>query len=148
MAVDSAAMAPGARLARGVCRAFAAHGATPVCEVTLRDGRRADVLALDDRGRVTIVEVKASRADFRADAKWDAYRAFCDRFYFAVPADFPQDILPGPDVCGVLVADAYDAVEVRAAPHHPISGQRRRALVLRVARTAGNRLWRLTEPAL
>ena len=44
---------------------------------------RADVIALCGAGKLTIVEIKSSVADFRADRKWPDYRDFCDRFFFA-----------------------------------------------------------------
>ncbi|SDG15688.1 hypothetical protein SAMN05216241_10645 [Limimonas halophila] len=138
--------APGVWLARGVCRGLAARGYAVVTEMPLADGRRADVLGVDERGGVLIVEVKASRADFRADAKWDAYRAFCDRFAFAVPPEFPMDILPDEATCGVLVADGYDAQVLREPPEHKLAGARRRAVLLRFARTAARRLHRAIDP--
>lgn len=136
--------APGQRLARGVCRAFARHGWTTLSEFTLRDGRRADVIALDGRGTVAIVEVKSSRADFQADGKWQAYLAFCDRFYFAVPPEFPRALLPAG--CGVLVADAYGAEVLAAAPEQRLHASRRRAVTLRFAQAAGQRLLRAQDP--
>ena len=33
-------------------------------------------------------------ADFRADNKWHEYWDYCDALFFAVPPDFPQDVLP------------------------------------------------------
>ena len=143
---DGGDTAPGVWLARGVCRALAARGYGVVTEMPLADGRRADVLAVDERGGVAIVEVKASRADYRADAKWDAYRAFCDRFFFAVPPDFPTDILPDGDTCGILLADGYDAHVLREPPEHKLAGARRRAVLLRFARLAAKRLHRLSDP--
>jgi hypothetical protein len=136
--------APGQRLARGVCRAFARHGWTALTEFTLKDGRRADVIALDGRGTVAIVEVKSSRADFRADGKWQDYLAFCDRFYFAVPPAFPRALLP--EGCGVLVADAYGAEVLTPAPEQRLHASRRRAVTLRFAQAAGQRLLRAQDP--
>ncbi len=97
--------APG--LARGVCRLLDAMGYTPLCEVPLGVGRRADVLALSGKGRFAIVEIKSGLADFRADQKWPDYVAHCDRFYFAVGADFPREVLP--PHTGLLIADRYGA---------------------------------------
>ncbi len=81
--------APGVLLARGVSRALAQRGWATLTEVTLANGRRADVMALDGAGDIVIVEVKSSIEDFRADRKWAEYREFCDAFYFAVPDHFP-----------------------------------------------------------
>lgn len=140
-----AALPPGQRLARGVCRAFARHGWATLTEFTLKGGRRADVIALDGQGGIAIVEVKSSRADFRADAKWQAYLEFCDRFYFAVPPDFPRELLPGD--CGILVADPYDAQTVQLPPVAKLHASRRRAVTLRFAQTASQRLLRAQDPA-
>lgn len=134
----------GSALARGVCRALAERGAASLTEFTLRTGRRADVIALDADDRFTIVEVKTSPADFRADAKWHDYLDFCDRFYFAVPESFPRELLPGDQ--GLMVADPYDALILRPAAERAMNPARRRALVLRFARAAAQRLDRLSDP--
>ena len=63
---------------------------------------------------IIIVEIKSSVADFRADTKWREYRAHCDKFYFAIPASMPVDIIP--DDAGLILADAYAADILREAP--------------------------------
>jgi hypothetical protein len=136
---------PGQRLARGVCRAFARHGWATLTEFTLKTGHRADVIALDGRGGIAIVEVKSSRADFTGDGKWQAYLDFCDRFYFAVPPDFPRALLP--EACGVLVADPYDATTVVLPPDGKLPAARRRTVTLRFAQIASQRLLRAHDPA-
>lgn len=133
-----------AALARGVSRTLRAHGGTTLTEFTLRTGRRVDVIGVDDEGRVTIVEIKTSVADFRSDGKWPEYLDFCDYFYFAVPEDFPRDLLPSE--CGVMVADAYEALILVPSEARPVNGSRRRALILRFARAAAQRLNAYTDP--
>jgi hypothetical protein len=125
---------------------LADHGYRSLCELALGDGRRADVFALDRRGGILIVEVKSTLADFRADGKWPAYLASCDRFAFAVPAAFPRDVLP--QEAGIIVADAYAGVFVRPpAAATPLPAARRRALTLRFARTAAARLQLMLDVA-
>ena len=51
-----------------------------------------------------------------------------------------------PEDCGLLAADAYGAVVLRPAPERPLNGARRRALLLRFAAAAAQRLQRLTDP--
>ena len=48
----------------------------------LRNRRRADLMGIDARGHIVIVEIKVSRADLLGDAKWPEYLDFCDRFYW------------------------------------------------------------------
>jgi hypothetical protein len=133
------------RLARGVCRTLAALGYGALTEFTLRTGRRADVIGVNGAGEVTIVEIKTSEADFRSDQKWPEYLPFCDSFYFAVPEGFPRHILP--EDCGLMVADPYASAVLRESPAlPPMSGARRKALLLRFAMTASLRLQRLVDP--
>ncbi len=145
---ETAEEAPGellaVSLARGVCRTLREHGGATLTEFTLRSGRRVDVIAVDEACRVTIVEIKTSVADYRSDGKWPEYLDYCDHFYFAVPEGFPRELLP--DDCGIMVADGYEALILRPAGEHPVNGARRRALLLRFARAAAQRLALLTDP--
>ena len=134
----------GVDLARGVCRALEARGYASLTEFKLRTGRRVDVIGIDPGGLIAIVEVKASVEDFRADRKWPQYVDFCDHFFFAVPEGFPRDLVP--EDCGLLIADAYGAALVRAAPLRPLGAGRRRAQILRFAHTAAQRLARHEAP--
>lgn len=131
---------------RGVSRLMHDRGETCLNEFTLETGRRVDLIALDRKGVFTVVEVKSSVADFRADSKWQDYLEFCDRFYFAVPLNFPTDILPAD--CGLMVADGYGSEILRESPPGGMNASRRKALTLRFARTAAQRLMQVNDPAL
>jgi hypothetical protein len=132
------------KLCRGTARLLAQQGFAALSEVVLASGRRADLLAIGRDGEIRIVEIKSSAADFRADRKWGDYRDFCDRLYFAVGAAFDDALIPVD--CGLIRADAWGAATLREAPLHPLSAPRRRAVTLRFARLAGQRLVRLTDP--
>lgn len=125
------------RVTRGAARRLIDLGYAPLLEVTLPNGRRADVMALGPKGKFIIVEVKSGLEDLRADLKWGDYRDWCDAFYFAVAPEFPQAALP-PDQ-GLLVADQFGGAEVRSAVEAPLPPARRRALILAFARLAALR---------
>lgn len=131
-------------VARGTRRYLRALGFATLTELPLPDGRRADIVAMGPDGMVHIVEVKSSIADFRADAKWPDYRAHCDRLYFAIPDSVPLDIMP--EDAGLFVADAYGAALLREAPETRLAPATRRALTLRFASAAAQRLHFLFDP--
>jgi hypothetical protein len=135
-----------AEILRGVARALAASDQAVVAEVLLANGRRADLVALDRSGTITLVEVKASRADFVADRKWQDYLDYCDRFYFAVAAGFPLELLP-PDE-GLILADRFAGEILRPARIRCLSAPRRKAMLIRIARAAAGRLQALLDPPL
>ena len=132
------------RIQRGVRRLFSEMGCVTLPEFSLVNGRRADVIALCGAGKLTIVEIKSSVADFRADRKWPDYEDFCDRFYFAVPETVPFDILP--EDRGLILADSFGAAILREAPRHALAGARRKAVTLRFARAAAGLLHALADP--
>jgi hypothetical protein len=131
-------------IARGTSRYLRALGCAVVAELPLADGRRADLMALCPKGGITILEVKSCLADFRSDHKWEDYRQWCDRFYFAVDPAFPQDHIP--DDCGLIVADRFDAEALREPPEHRLDAARRKAVTLRFARAAAFRLHGVDDP--
>lgn len=131
-------------IARGTSRYLRALGCAVIAEIPLADGRRADLMTLDKRGGITIVEVKSCLNDFRTDHKWDDYRQWCDRFYFAVDARFPQEHIP--EECGLIVADRFDAEALREPAEHRLDASRRRAVTLRFARCAAFRLHGCDDP--
>ena len=130
---------------RAARRFGALRGWAPVEQVPLPDGRRADILALQPTGDFVILEVKSCARDYLSDAKWPDYRAWCDRLYFAVDLDFPQDLLP--EDAGLVVAEDRDAALLREAPEHRLAPARRRSLLHRYAMLAGGRLAALSDPA-
>lgn len=140
--------APSARTAL-VCRAATRfclrRGWAPVTEVPLPNGRRADILALQPDGGFAVIEVKSGARDFLSDAKWPEYRDYCDRLFFAVDLDFPQELLP--EDVGLVVAEASEAALIREAPAHLLAPARRRALLHRFAALAAARLAAFEDPA-
>jgi hypothetical protein len=131
-------------LRRGVTRLLMQQGFAALAEVSLANGRRADLMALGRDGEIRIIEIKSSLADFRADQKWPEYRDYCDRFYFAIPHDFPDEIIPAE--AGLILADSYGAEIQRHAPEHRLAPARRRAVLLRFAQVAADRLHGLSDP--
>ena len=133
-------------VARGTRRLLRSHGYSTVTELRLADGRRADIVGLSPDGTITIVEVKSSVADFRADSKWRFYQGFCDRLLFAIPTEIPSAIMPAE--AGLIIADAYGAELVRDAVERRLSPATRRAMFIRFGQAAADRLHRFIDPEL
>lgn len=131
-------------VARGIARLFARNDIWCLPEMPLRNGRRADLMGVDAKGKVIIVEIKVQRADLLGDGKWPDYLDHCDRFFWGLPPGLDRGPLEGddykPDCCGVIVADAYDGEIIRPAPLHPLAAARRKVEVERLARASLRRL--------
>jgi hypothetical protein len=144
--VDGRQSEHAAAVQRGVGRLMRAQGFAVVAELPLATGRRADLVALGAAGDIWIVEIKSSVEDFRADHKWPDYRLSCDRLFFATHAAVPLDIFP--EETGLILADAYGAELLRDAPEHRLAAATRKAMLLRFAQAAADRLHGLIDPAV
>ena len=131
-------------IARGTSRLLRSLGFSCVSELSLPSGRRADLVAMNARGDIWIVEIKSSVEDLRADQKWQEYRAHCDRLFFAFMQDLPCEIFPAGT--GLIIADAYGAYLHCEAPEHRLPAPTRKQMTVRFAIAAAHRINRLVDP--
>jgi hypothetical protein len=141
---DGRQSATASLIARGTARLLRSLGFSCVSELALPSGRRADLVALNGRGEIWILEIKSSLDDLRADQKWQDYRLHCDRLFFAFTAEMPREVFPADT--GLIVADAYGAELHREAPEHRLPTATRKAMTLRFGLAAAQRLTRLADP--
>lgn len=131
------------QVARGIQRLFARNDIWCLAEMPLRGGRRADLMGVDAKGRIVIVEIKVARADLLGDAKWTDYLEFCDRFYWGLSPLLDRACMETeafrPEACGLIVADGYDAEILRPAASLALAPARRKVEVERLARAAMRR---------
>lgn len=131
-------------VARGTARLLRSLGFACVSELSLPSGRRADLVAMNVRGDLWIVEIKSSVEDLRADHKWQDYRLHCDRLFFAFSQDMPCDLFP--PATGLIVADAYGAHLHCDAPEHRLPASTRKAMIVSFGLLAARRINRLVDP--
>lgn len=134
----------GDQLARGVARLLAAMGHAALTEFVPTAGLRVDVISITPKGEIWVVECKSCRADYVADRKWQGYLDFCDRFFWAVDAGFPEEMLP--DGTGLIRADPWGGELIRMAPEERLPGARRTRLMRDIARVSTMRLLALKDP--
>ncbi len=143
--LDGIVRADAARLlVRGLIRHLHHLDMTGLSEFILPNGRRADLVALGRNGEIWIVEVKSSIEDFRADNKWQHYRPFCDRFFFASHVGVPEEIFP-PEA-GFILCDAFGAAMIRDNEKIALAPATRKAMMIEIARLAALRLNALVNP--
>ena len=127
---------------RGIIRGLEETQLAFVPEITLKTGRRADLMALGKKGEVIIFEIKSSVADFKSDSKWHEYKDYCDQFYFATHPQVPIEIFPESE--GLVLADVHGCEIIRDASEAKLPPARRKAVTLGFARTAALRIRRMT----
>ena len=133
-------------IARGVMRHFDQIGLSSLSEFSPIKGLRVDIITLGMSNEIWIIECKSGQSDFKSDRKWHNYLDWCDRYFWAVDANFPIDILP--INTGIIIADAYDASILREAPLNKLSPARQKKVIKSIAKSACNRLLRHIDPKI
>jgi hypothetical protein len=102
---------------------------------------RGDVLAINLRGEIIVIEVKSSKADFVSDKKWEQYLSYSNKLYFVFTPGVFNDIkslilskLSGHGV-GVLILDINTGYlrNVIPAKRRLMKKKTKRLLTLRMA---------------
>lgn len=99
---------------------------------------RGDVVAINYKKHIVVVEVKSSYADIVSDSKWPAYLGLCDKFMFVVPQalwDSGKIKNPGRGA-GVVVLDEKSGhlrSVVNAKEQGLMSDSERDSLIMRMA---------------
>lgn len=137
---------PGQLLARGVCRELMSRNFACLEEFVPERGKRVDIMALGPKGEVWVIECKSSREDFMSDHKWQGYLEWCDRFFWAVDAHFPLELLP--EDAGLIMADGYGGEIVRMPDEDKLAPARRKKITLKFARDTALRMARLRDPQI
>ena len=126
------------RITDAIARSYYDQGDGVLREFRLKVRRRVDLIAMTNKGLITIIEIKSSPEDFRSDKKWGEYIEWADRFYFGVGDNFPIDILPKEH--GIIKTDGFDCHEARPSPVNKLNGSRRNTLVRNMAKASMRRI--------
>ena len=128
------------RITDAIARSYYGQGDGVLREFKLRNRRRVDLVIINDKGWITIIEIKSSPEDFRSDRKWGEYINWADQFYFGVAHNFPIDILPKEH--GIITTDGFDVYQAQPSPVHKLNGSRRINLTRKIAKASMRRMER------
>ena len=126
------------RITDAIARSYYEQGNGVLREFKLKIKRRVDLVTINDKGWISIIEIKSSVADFRNDKKWNEYIEWADQFYFGVAHNFPIEILPKEH--GIITTDGFDIHEAQPSPVQKLNGSRRKTLFLKLAKASMRRI--------
>lgn len=110
--------------------------------------RRADIVANKVSGKIVILEVKSSLADFRTDKKWRSYLDYCDKFMFCTTEDVYEKIKDElPKEVGVVCLSPSTgwAYMAKKSPNLELTDENRMSVLARLAYRNGDLSRRTTR---
>ena len=126
------------RITDAIARSYFGQGDGVLREFKLKNRRRVDLVTINDKGWIIIIEIKSSPEDFLSDKKWGEYIDWADQFYFGVAYNFPISILPKEH--GIITTDGFDVYQAQPSPIHKLNGSRRNNLICKMAKASMRRI--------
>ena len=126
------------RITDAIARSYFGQGNGVLREFKLKNRRRVDLVTINDKGWIIIIEIKSSPEDFLSDKKWGEYIDWADQFYFGVAYNFPISILPKEH--GIITTDGFDVYQAQPSPIHKLNGSRRNTLICKMAKASMRRI--------
>ena len=126
------------RITDAIARSYFGQGDGVLREFKLKNRRRVDLVIINEKGWIIIIEIKSSPADFLSDKKWGEYIDWADQFYFGVAYNFPISILPKEH--GIITTDGFDVYQAQPSPIHKLHGSRRNKLICKMAKASMRRI--------
>ena len=126
------------RITDAIARSYFGQGDGVLREFKLKNRRRVDLVIINDKGWIIIIEIKSSPEDFLSDKKWGEYIDWADQFYFGVAHNFPISILPKEH--GIITTDGFDVYQAQPSPIHKLNGSRRNNLICKIAKASMRRI--------
>ena len=126
------------RITDAIARSYYEQGDGVLREFKLKNRRRVDLVTINDKGWIIIIEIKSSPEDFLSDKKWGEYIDWADQFYFGVAHNFPISILPKEH--GIITTDGFDVYQAQPSPIHKLNGSRRNNLICKMAKASMRRI--------
>ena len=126
------------RITDAIARSYYGQGDGVLREFKLKNRRRVDLVIINEKGWIIIIEIKSSPADFLSDKKWGEYIDWADQFYFGVAHNFPIGILPKEH--GIITTDGFDVYQAQPSPVQKLNGSRRNNLIRKMAKASMRRI--------
>ena len=126
------------RITDAIARSYFGQGDGVLREFKLKNRRRVDLVTINEKGWIIIIEIKSSPEDFLSDKKWGEYIDWADQFYFGVAHNFPISILPKEH--GIITTDGFDVYQAQPSPIHKLNGSRRNNLICKMAKASMRRI--------
>ena len=113
-------------------------------EFALPNKKRVDIIAINLKRKIIIVEVKSNKKSLKYDKKWKNYLNYCNYFYFACN-DKLKDFNFSENI-GVIQNNSNNIKIIRKSKYKKLSENKKKQLIFKIALSATSKFHRLIDP--
>ena len=113
-------------------------------EFALPNKKRVDIIAINLKKEIIIVEVKSNKKSITYDKKWKNYLNYCNYFYFACNEKL-QDLNFSKNI-GIIQNNSKNIKIVKKSKYKKLSENKKKQLIFKIALSATSKFHRLIDP--
>ena len=113
-------------------------------EFALPNKKRVDIIAINSKKKIIIVEVKSDKSGIKHDKKWKNYLNYCNYFYFACN-DKLKD-LNFSKYIGVIQNNSKSIKIIKKSKYKKLQKNKINKLIFKIALSATSKFHRLIDP--
>jgi len=125
-------------------RFFSNQGYKVLTEFALPNKKRVDIIAINIKKQIVIVEVKSNQKKFKIDKKWKKYLNYCNYFYFSFNK-YEKKIKLSKNI-GIIQTNKTNAEIKKNASYTKMTKEEKNNLILNFALSAASKFHRLVDP--
>jgi len=113
-------------------------------EFALPNKKRVDIIAINSKKKIIIVEVKSDKNGIKNDKKWKNYLNYCNYFYFACN-DKLEDFNLSKNI-GIIQNKANSTKIIKKSKYKKLQKNKINKLIFKIALSATSKFHRLIDP--
>ena len=113
-------------------------------EFALPNKKRVDIIAINLKKEIIIVEVKSNKKSITYDKKWKNYLNYCNYFYFAC-SDKLKDLNFSKNI-GVIQNNTKSIKIIKKSYYKKLPENKKNKLIFKIALSAASKFHRLIDP--
>ena len=131
------------KILQNTMRFLSAKGYRVLSEFALPNKKRVDIIGINLKKEIVIVEVKSNKNGIKLDKKWKSYLNYCNYFYFAcsenLNLNFSENI--------GIIRNNCNKIEITKEPKYKkLPENKKNKLIFKISLSAISKFHRLIDP--
>ena len=131
------------KILQNTMRFLSAKGYRVLSEFALPNKKRVDIIGINLKKEIVIVEVKSNKNGIKLDKKWKNYLNYCNYFYFACSEKF--DFNSSENIG--IIRNNCNKIEITKEPKYKkLPENKKNKLIFKISLSAISKFHRLIDP--
>ena len=132
------------KILQNTMRFLSGKGYRVLSEFALPNKKRVDIIGINLKKEIIIVEVKSNKNGIKLDKKWKNYLSYCNYFYFACSDKLKK--FKFSNSVGIILNNCNKIEITKKSKYKKLSEKKKNKLIFKISLSAISKFHRLIDP--